>query len=352
MDGMQPVKKIFNKSQWVKDVTSCDEIKSLFLVATSTQQQAKNGLFWRLELKDTTGTIEARIWSPLSREYTKIPSGVIVEIQGRAESFREQIQINITQLRVLEDNEISKLDMSMFLPTSSKNSQEMFDELIVLCNKEFTHKPWHDFVLGVLHDPDVTPRLMVAPAAKGVHHAWVGGLLEHMLSVAKVCLLLSDHYSCLDRQTLLAGALFHDLGKVWELSGGLDNDYTDEGRLLGHITISIEKFQQHLLKSKLEEGLAMHFKHLVISHHGLYEYGSPRLPQTAEALALHYADNLDAKITQSMTALQDIPNGETAWSSYQKTLERQLYQSIRTPQTSYNEEKNNSLQKVNQCSLL
>lgn len=351
MDRTQSVKGFFDKKQWIKDVTTYCEVSSLFLVAGSSLQQAKNGLFWRLELKDATGSIEARIWSPLSQEYAKISVGSIVEVSGRVESYREQLQLNVTQLRIFEESEMSSLDMTMFLPASTRQPQEMFDELEVLCDKEFVHKPWHMFVLGVLHDPDVKARLMVAPAAKGVHHAWVGGLLEHMLSVAKVCLMICDHYSCLDRQTLLAGALFHDLGKIWELSGGLENEYTDEGRLIGHINISLEKFQKYLLAAGLEEGLAMHFKHLVLSHHGFYEYASPRLPQTAEAFALHYIDNLDAKITQSMTALKDIPDGETAWSSYQKTLERQLYQATRTPVASEKIQEKPQ-QKVNQCSLL
>ena len=352
MDGMQSSSKSFNKNQWIKDVTPNEEIASLFLIAASSQQQAKNGPFWRLELKDVTGTIEARIWSPMSLEYPKIPTGIIAYVKGRSESYREQLQINIIELHIIDENELLTIDIGMFLPASVRSSQDMFSELEAICNKEFTHKPWHRFVFSILNDPEVKPKLLVAPAAKGVHHAWVGGLLEHILSVVKVSLLICNHYSCLDRQTLLAGAIFHDIGKLWELSGGLDNDYTDEGRLIGHINISLEKFQSYLIESGLEEGLAMHFKHLVLSHHGLYEFASPRLPQTAEAFALHYIDNLDAKIAQSITALQDISSGETGWSSYQKTLERQLYQAIKTPLESNKLEDQSIKQKVSQCSLL
>lgn len=349
---MQSTNKNFNKDQWIRGVTSGEEIASLFLIVTASQQQAKNGLYWRLDLKDATGIMEARIWSPLSLEYPKVPTGVIAYVKGRAESYREQLQVKITELYFIDEKELLDIDMSMFLPASIRSSQDMFSELEAICNREFTHKPWHRFVFGVLNDPDVKSRLMVAPAAKGIHHAWVGGLLEHILSVVKLSLVICDCYTCLDRQTLLAGALFHDIGKLWELSGGLDNDYTDEGRLIGHISISLEKFQKYLIQSGLDEGLAMHFRHLVLSHHGALEFGSPKLPQTVEAIALHYIDNLDAKITQSLTALQEIPEEETGWSSYQRTLERQLYQATKTPPSNSSLDVQDAKQKVNQCSLL
>ena len=290
--------------RWAKDVAPGDEIRALYLIGSASQLQAKNGPFWRLELKDASGDLEARIWSPLSQQFAEIPSGVIAEVEGRAESFRDKLQVNVNALRVLSPEETASVDTSVFMASSSRPPQEMLDELEALCRKEFTYKPWRKFILSVLEDEAIRVPLLTAPAAKSVHHAWVGGLLEHTLSVATLCLRFCDHYPDLDRQTLLAGAICHDLGKIWEFSGGLANDYTDAGRLVGHINLCLGKLDRHLAKSGLDEELILHFQHLILSHHGLYEYGSPRLPQTAEAFALHYADNIDAKITQSRSPVR------------------------------------------------
>ena len=315
----------------IADITPGSEICSLLLVGAASLLQARNGPFWRLELKDASGNIEARIWSPLSQQYTDIPSGSIVEVSGRTESFREHLQLNVTALRLLSPEEASAVDVSMLLPSSKRPAQEMYDELLGLCKKVLTHKPWRKFVLGVLQDETIRTRLMTAPAAKALHHSWVGGLLEHTLSVASLCMLMCDHYPMLDRQTLLAGAVCHDLGKLWELSGGLDTSYTDEGQLIGHIVLGLEKLERPLAKSGLEPELVMHFKHLILSHHGLLEYGSPKMPQTAEAFALHHADDMDAKLAQVSTLFPASDGGEPAWSPYQRSLDRPIYQAPRTP---------------------
>ena len=293
-------------------------------------------------------------------QYADIPSGSIAEVEGRAESFREHVQINVSALRLLSPEETATVDISRLVPASERPAQEMYDELLALCRKELTHKPWRKFILGVLGDETVRSGLMTAPAAKALHHAWVGGLLEHTLSVATLCMRLCDHYPTLDRQTLLAGAVCHDLGKLWELSGGLDNGYTDEGQLIGHIILGLEKLERPLSRSGLEPELAMHFKHLVLSHHGLYEYASPRLPQTAEAFALHYADNIDAKLTQSRSLFSDLEEEEAGWSPYQRSLERSIYRAPRTPEAQGKpapKEKTESPKKpesprLDQCSLL
>lgn len=317
-----------------KALSSGDEVHMLFLVSAASQQQARNGPFWRLELKDASASFEARIWNPSSQQYTDIPVGSIAEVEGRADSFRDRIQINVTRLRVLTPEELREVNIAAFLPASLHAPQTMLDEMEALCRRELTHEPWQTFMLGVLNDPDVRPRLLTAPAAKAVHHAWVGGLLEHTLSVATLCLRFCDQYPELDRQTLFVGALCHDLGKLWELSGGLANDYTDEGRLVGHINLCLGKLEPYITASGLSPDLALHLRHLVLSHHGQYEFASPRLPQTAEAFALHYADNIDAKLTQNRTLFAELDEGETGWSPYQKTLDRALYQAPRTPGTS------------------
>lgn len=143
---------------------------------------------------------------PLSQQFAEIPSGVIAEVEGRAESFRDKLQVNVNALRVLSPEETASVDTSVFMASSSRPPQEMLDELEALCRKEFTYKPWRKFILSVLEDEAIRVPLLTAPAAKSVHHAWVGGLLEHTLSVATLCLRFCDHYPDLDRQTLLAGS--------------------------------------------------------------------------------------------------------------------------------------------------
>ena len=209
------------------------------------------------------------------------------------------------------------------------------------------HAPWKLFVRSVLEDERVRLRLPAAPAAKSVHHAYVGGLLEHMLSVAGLCLRMADHYPELDRQMLCAGALLHDIGKLEEMSGGLVNEYTDAGRFLGHIAQGLIMMEPHLAASGLEPALALHFRHLIASHHGEPEYGSPRQPATAEAFALHYADNIDAKLAQWRALFPpreaSSPNGSgdaagtpggLEWSPWQSLLGRALCRVPRTPAAS------------------
>lgn len=347
-----------HKQQWIEDIAPGDEVRSLFLLSAASQQQARNGPFWRLEIRDATGALEARIWSPASQQYPELSAGRIAEVEGRAESFKEQLQVNVTRLRVLDDNEADPADTAAFLPSSERPPADMLAELEALCRAELSHKPWKTFALAVLNDPDVRPLLLAAPAAKGVHHAWVGGLLEHTLSVSRLCLRLAEQYPHLDRQTLLVGAMFHDLGKIWELTGGLANDYTDEGRLIGHINLCVERLDRHLRKAGVAPELATHFRHLVLSHHGQYEYGSPRLPQTAEAFVLHFADNLDAKITQCRglfpaEALAD-PERPGLWSSWQSTLGRAVYLPPHTPAAPAAGDKRRAdpEPRLKQCSLL
>lgn len=317
--------------QSVKAIAPSGEVRSIFLLGAASLQQSRNGPFWKLELRDATGSVEAKIWSPLSQEFTSLTPGQMVEVEGRSGLFRDQIQVTVDQLRVLSNAEAEALDLAHFLPASPRPIEDMWEELTALCKKEFTYAPWRKFVTAVLKDEEIQAGWRTTPAAKGVHHAYVGGLLEHTLSVAGVTLRLADHYPDLDRQTLLAGALFHDVGKIWEFSGGLVNDYTDEGRLLGHMELALEHLAPFLQKSGLEPELIRHFKHLILSHHGTPEFGAARVPQTAEALLLHFADNIDAKMAQCRGIFADWEEEQTGWSPYQSTLSRFMHQPYRTP---------------------
>jgi len=341
------------KTQFIKDIGSNDEVDSLFLLGMASLQQARNGPFWRLEIKDASGMLEAKIWSPQSQEHAGFTAGQIAEIQGRSSMFRDHVQLTIDRLRLLSAEETADCDLALFLPASARPAQEILEELEQICRREFTHTAWKKFVLSVLRHTDIRPRLLTAPAAKSVHHAYVGGLLEHMLSVAGLTLHLADHYPELDRQILLAAAVCHDLGKIWELTGGLANDYSDAGRLLGHTILGLERLEPFLQKSGLDPELIQHFKHLILSHHGEYQYGSPQLPQTPEAFALHFADNIDAKIAQCRHIFSTFNEGSSGWSPYQATLGRFMHQPIRTQKSVASESGTQRKPvKEDQCSLL
>ncbi|MDR0466915.1 MAG: HD domain-containing protein, partial [Deltaproteobacteria bacterium] len=281
------------KTQFIKDIGSNDEVNSLFLLGAASLLQGRNGPFWRLELKDATGTLEAKIWSPQSQEYANLAAGQFIVAQGRSSLYRDQVQVSIDRLRLLSPEETAVCDLARFLPASPRPAQEMLEELERLCCRELTHTAWKKFVLSVLRHAEVRPRLLTAPAAKSVHHAYVGGLLAHTLSVAGLALRMADHYPELDRQILLVAAVCHDLGKIWEFVGGLVNEYSDAGRLLGHTILGLEQLEPCLQKSGLDIELTRHLKHLILSHHGEHEYGAPKLPQTAAAFVLHHADNID-----------------------------------------------------------
>ncbi|MDR2604703.1 MAG: HD domain-containing protein, partial [Desulfovibrio sp.] len=312
-----------------EDLKPGDEAADLFVLSAARLNQSKNGPYWLLEFKDATGSIPGKIWSPQSRNYQALAPGALVWVKGRVGSWRDRPDLVVDELRMLDEAAQQSLDMALFMPASKRNPDDMLRELTELAGNTLTHAPWRKFVLTLLTDPDIAPALRIAPAAKSLHHAYAGGLLEHTLSVARLCLRIADHYPELDRQALFAGAVCHDLGKLRELSAGPAVDYTTPGRLIGHIGLFTDMLGGFVRQAGLEEELAQHLEHMILSHHGSYEFGAPRLPATAEALALHYADMLDAKLKQVEDALAGVEEG--GWSDYNAPLERFLYRAPASP---------------------
>lgn len=323
------------KKTFVKDLVSGQRVDEIFVLAEARQQEARNGLFWTLRLQDAQGVVEAKIWYPNSQQYEKFSPGELVRVRGQAGSFRDQLQITVDQVDVLDATD-EAVDWSLFLPRSSRDPAEMLQELEELCAQNLHHVPWRKFCLMVLRDETIRSRMLMAPAAKSMHHAYIGGLVEHTLAVCRLCLAIADRYPALDREILLVGGVFHDLGKAWELSAGIHRDYTDQGRLLGHIQLGLEILEPFLAGAPdLPPELKMHFKHLLISHHGEYAFGSPKRPKTLEAFALHYADNLDAKMN-TVTRLVEGLSEQESWTPYQRSMERQLFRPVHTPNTELN----------------
>ncbi|MDE7469666.1 MAG: HD domain-containing protein [Desulfovibrionaceae bacterium] len=302
------------KKQFIRDMSVGATIECYFIITKAEKKLSKaNTPYWDIQLKDATGVISAKIWHPVSSTILEIPKESFVSIKALVESYNGALQLKIESLDVLLDSLIEELDMGDFVPSSQYPIEHMWNELIALCTEVFTHKPWYTFTIDFFSTPEIMKTLRYASAAKSMHHAYRGGLLEHMLSVANLCRRLAAHYPEIDEQLLVAGALFHDIGKIVELEGFLTTEYTTEGKLLGHITQGVELITPYMQKANVEKELQIQLKHLILSHHGYLEFGSPKVPQTAEAYLLHHADNIDAKMEIFRSLFSDIEPSEEAW---------------------------------------
>ena len=296
--------------------------------------QAKDGPFWSLNLADMSGEMPAKIFSPQALAVPPLSSGLFVRVRGQVGTYRDQPQIVAESAQIMDQQEWN-LRLADFVPASERDPEDMLADIERLCKKHLKYKPLRQLVRKVLTSPEVKPRLAAAPGAISIHHAYAGGLVEHTLSVCNLCMAFCDLYPALDRQALLAAAALHDLGKAWEYATGPVREHTDEGRLLGHIQIGldvIKPFMADAVSKGLDAGVATHVKHLILSHHGELEFGSPKRPKTAEAFALHFADNLDAKLKTVAEVTNGVPDEEdTGWSPYVRSLGRFVYRPMRTP---------------------
>ncbi|SDN25743.1 3'-5' exoribonuclease [Desulfonauticus submarinus] len=336
------------KKKFIQELKNSEKLEDIFVVVSSQKSQAQNGPFWNLTLQDKTGQISARIWSPLSQNYSQIKNGDFVFVKGQVQSFKQQLQINIEYLEILPQTEINLAD---FLPTSKVPPEKLLAELKDILFKELKYPLWKKLAKAIFSDPEIQNLLLTASGGKKIHHAYIGGLLEHTLSVCKICLKLCEIYSFVDKEIVLLGAALHDLGKAYEISQSIERNYTDEGQLLGHIFLGLEKLQPFFAPFETSEyDLILHLKHLILSHHGELEFGSPKRPKTIEALLLHFADNIDSKVN-IMQSLSKEDTDESFWSEYNRSLGRAIYFPKKTPSNNEEYSTNNPTKRVNQCLL-
>jgi 3'-5' exoribonuclease len=268
--------------------------------------------FLKLALTDSHGTLEARMWDDVDAVVDHLRTGSYVGVRGCMETYQDQRQLRIESLALLR---VELDDLVLFLPRSARSPDRMDAELaaaIASIGDAALHR-----LLRALLDPetDTGRAFRLAPAAKQNHHAYLGGLIEHTLSVTRVCDLLAAHYGpALDRDLLVAAALLHDIGKIREIGARSGFPYTDEGKLLGHIIIGMQIVADTARGvPELPEGRLLLLQHLIASHQGRYEWHSPREPRTLEAILLHYADDLDAKLTQAASLIDTVAGGWTAY---------------------------------------
>jgi 3'-5' exoribonuclease len=299
------------------------EITGFFAAGLKQVRTGKDGgRYLALTLVDRTGQIDARMWD--IDDAGEFEAGDVVKVLGEVCRFNEKLQIKVKKVRRATAGEF---ELSDFVPQSERDIGEMWAELEGWV-ASFSDPDLKALLEAFLTDEEIARQLRQAPAAKGLHHAWIGGLLEHILSLMAMCELAVQRYPEVNRDLLLTGVALHDIGKLRELSWGTSFDYTLEGQLLGHITIGIGMIEQKIAGiPNFPAAKRLLVEHLVLSHHGEYEYGSPKLPMTAEAILLHYLDNLDAKMQTVRNELKRAEaNGRSGgeMTEWVRPLERQL----------------------------
>lgn len=282
----------------------------------------KNGKeYGNLELQDKTGTIPAKIWDLNSPGIGDFDAMDYVHVEADVTIFQNAPQLNVRRIRKANEGEYTEAD---YLPVSAKDIAKMYQELLEII-KSIRNPHLHSLLASYfIEDEEFARAFRFHSAAKSVHHGFVGGLLEHTLSVAKLCCYYADYYTRLNRDLLLTAAIFHDIGKTKELSRLPENDYTDAGQLLGHIIIGTEMVSDRIKTIPgFPENLAAELKHCILAHHGELEYGSPKKPALLEALALNFADNTDAKLETMLEAL-DAGGANNGWLGYNRFLETNI----------------------------
>ncbi|HEX5235320.1 MAG TPA: HD domain-containing protein [Silvibacterium sp.] len=266
-------------------------ITAFFCVAGKQPRSKKDGsIYFALTLADRSGQIEARMWE--TAEAGEFVAGDIVKLRGQVCRYQEKLQVNVERIRRAEPDEF---ELGDFVPRTERDIDELWAELNGWV-ESFSDPHLKALLRSFLDDAEIAAALREAPAAKSMHHAWIGGLLEHVVSLLGICDLAAKHYK-IHRDLLLTGAVLHDIGKLQELRWGTSFDYTLEGQLLGHITIGVGMIERKMDGlPDFPPALRVLVSHLVLSHHGRYEFGSPKLPMIPEAVLLHYLDDMDAKM--------------------------------------------------------
>lgn len=288
------------KSPYVNELEPNKVIQTSFLVHTKEVRQKKGGeLYLALMLADRTGELDARMFDNVAEVVDSFDRDDFVKVKGLVQVFHNRPQLTIHKLRRMDDSEIEFVD---YFPSSRRDPEEMWQELRGHV-AGVTNPHLKGLLDAMLDDPEIAARYKRAPAAKQIHHAFLGGLLEHVLSLATLARMTSSHYPHVDVDLVLTGVVLHDIGKIYELNYERGFSYSNDGQLLGHIHIGLRMIAEKLRgMPDFPATLRSLVEHLVLSHHGQLEYGSPKLPQFPEALLLHYLDDLDSKM-ECMRAL-------------------------------------------------
>lgn len=307
--------------KYIKDYKDGDRVFDIYFCKFKSSAVTKNGKNYdNVIIQDKTGTLDAKIWDPNNAGIADFDAMDYIEVYGEVTSFNGALQVNVKRVRRCEEGEY---DEKEYMPVSKKNLDEMYAELLKIMESiqnTYLRELLRKFFV---EDQDFAQRFKRASAAKSVHHGFIGGLLEHTLGVTKLCEYYCTAYPILNRDLLLTAAICHDIGKTKEISAFPVNDYTDAGNFLGHIVIGSEMVSEkaHQIPG-FPAMLEMELKHCILSHHGEFEYGSPKKPSLIEAVALNKADDTDAKMETFTEILEGTQ--ETGWLGFNRLFEANL----------------------------
>ncbi len=310
------------KKQFINTIKVGDFVDDVFVLSKKNLAQKRDGNnFLNITLSDRTGSINGVVWDEVEQIIENITSGSFVHINGNVNEYRETLQLVVKKMTQCP---VDSIDPSDYLPATDRNIDNMFNRLKKITasiKKEYLR----ELIEAFWSDEKFAEKFKKAPAAKKMHHAYIGGLLEHTLSMAILVDRIAGHYSGIDIDILLAGVVLHDIGKIKEYEYQTSIDYSDEGRLLSHIVIGLQMINEKAGKIKnfpVEELLLL--KHMIVSHHGTREFGSPEPPKTIEAVLLNYIDEIDSKVNGIRDFISSEDNNET-WTSYHRILGRYFY---------------------------
>lgn len=308
--------------KFIKEYKEGDRLFDIYLCKHKQSAVTKNGKpYENLILQDKTGTIDAKVWDPNNPGIGDFDALDYIEVYGDVISFQGALQVNVKRIRKCQEGEY---EAANYLPVSKKGIEPMYEELLGYIRgieNPYLKKLLESFFV---EDEEFIRTFKKSSAAKTVHHGFVGGLLEHTLSIVKLCEYYCKAYPVLKKDLLFTAAMFHDIGKTRELSLFPENDYTDEGQLLGHIVIGTEMIGERIRKIPgFPAVLASELKHCILSHHGEYEFGSPKKPAIIEALALNFADNTDAKMQTFIEVLENHQENKE-WLGFNRLFESNL----------------------------
>ncbi|QDU36888.1 3'-5' exoribonuclease YhaM [Maioricimonas rarisocia] len=313
---------------FVNQLADGESIDDIYLLSDKQLRANRNAdLYLLAQLRDKTGQISGLLWNVSEDAVAHIQSGDYVRVRGKVQLYQGNLQVILTHIAQVQPTQVDPDD---YIESTNQDVEKLLDRLreILLAIDDLNLRTLMECFLV---DDEIVGGLSRAPAGVKLHHAYHGGLLEHIVNVLETALRIGDLYPKVDLNLLLAGIFLHDIGKLRELGYDQNFVYTDEGQLLGHLLLGVEMLNEKIPQVEQATGesfpqeTALRLKHMLLSHHGTYEFGSPKLPMTPEAIALHHLDNLDAKINEFTNLIESDPNTASTWTPYQVNMQRKLY---------------------------